>query len=220
MPPINQRQNHMFCVNNLHIIPPTPVKLHGLAHIYSLHLFCNRWGQLSPCFTKEENEMNKTAISIIAALFMLLTLIPSPALAASPWPSPTPTAPVSPVPTAEPTPVASPEPSAEPTPTASPEPTASPKPTDTPEPTASPESNLRSPRNPQLPQGHPPPAPPGLRIGLFPPTGQGLRNVLASTSTFTAAIAKSAFSAANAPVRYHAPSSSPPRPVIQGLSAS
>ena len=61
--------------------------------------------------------MNKTAISIIAALFMLLALIPSPALAARPWPSPTPTAPVSPVPTAEPTPVASPEPSAEPTPT-------------------------------------------------------------------------------------------------------
>ena len=142
MPPINQRQNHMFYVNNLHIIPPTPVKLHGLAHIYSLHLFCNRWGQLSPCFTKEEKQMNKTAISIIAALFMLLTLIPSPALAARPWPSPTPTAPVSPVPTAEPTPVASPEPSAEPTPTASPEPTASPKPTDTPEPTASPESSV------------------------------------------------------------------------------
>ena len=214
MPPINQRQNHMFCVNNLHIIPPTPVKLHGLAHIYSLHLFCNRWGQLSPCFTKEENQMNKTAISIIAALFMLLTLIPSPALAARPWPSPTPTAPVSPVPTAEPTPVASPEPSAKPTPTASPEPTVSPKPTDTPEPTASPESSV----SPE-PAATPRPSP-GLRIGLFPPTGQGLRNVLASTSTFTAAIAKSAFSAANAPVRYHAPSSSPPRPVIQGLSAS
>ena len=137
MPPINQRQSHMFCVNNLHIIPPTPVKLHGLAHIYSLHLFCNRWGQLSPCFTKEENQMNKTTISIIAALFMLLTLIPSPALAARPWPSPTPTAPVSPVPTAEPTPVASPEPSAEPTPTASPEPAATPRPspTRTPRPT-------------------------------------------------------------------------------------
>lgn len=214
MPPINQRQSHMFYVNNLHIIPPTPVKLHGLAHIYSLHLFCNRWGQLSPCFTKEENQMNKTAISIIAALFMLLTLIPSPALAARPWPSPTPTAPVSPVPTAEPAPVASPEPSAEPTPTASPEPTASPKPTDTPEPTASPESSV----SPE-PAATPRPSP-GLRIGLFPPTGQCLRNVLASTSTFTAAIAKSAFSAANAPVRYHAPSSSPPRPVIQGLSAS
>ena len=218
MPPINQRQSHMFYVNNLHIIPPTPVKLHGLAHIYSLHLFCNRWGQLSPCFTKEENQMNKTAISIIAALFMLLTLIPSPALAARPWPSPTPTAPASPVPTAEPAPVASPEPSAEPTPTASPEPTASPNLRTRLNPPRRP--NLRSPRNPRLPQGHPPPALPGLRIDLFPPAGHGLRNVLASTSTFTAAVAKSAFSAANAPVRYHAPSSSPPRPVTQGLSAS